>query len=131
MDLLLPVQKASFQGIYELMEGVFVPKALEWVTIEDVTQCAFENQRGLTFVMAKSNIAGRAAYILNTTKQLTDSPFNLEVSDVLQIIYANMTNIIGPFSNTFSNIHLVHFNIVKIDDPINVSLAVVQLPKGG
>lgn len=143
MATTLPVQKASFRGLYETVGGIFTPKPLEW-TLADYDlliydpNFEFRNTRGLTFVLIKINYSPVSWILgLRVFKTIDDIPINLELGGVTIVISSlpgQKQNIIGPFSYVFDANEIVQFSLRRSGIPMlpneSLSLAVISLPHG-
>jgi hypothetical protein len=142
MEVTFPVQKASFRGIYEMVNGVFTPKSLDWFVltdeeVENTVNFQFENKRGLTLMIVKHNCAFNWICQVLTPKEIVDNPFNLLLGGISANIAYQVNekqNIIGPFSGSFDLNGItqgeLHYNDTMMPGEI-MSAAVVCLPHGG
>jgi hypothetical protein len=141
MEYTFPVQKASFRGIYEMVNGIFTPKSLDWfvLTDEDLENSVnfyFENKRGLTFMIIKHTCIDSWTLQIPSTKKIVDNPFDLGlvgVSLYIPHVGLNNQNIIGPFSGSF-DIDGIISGILTYPGTMapgeSLSVAVVSLPQG-
>lgn len=139
MPEIIPVQTASFRGVYETIGGVFTPKALEWTvfddTIGEVIEIEFLNQRGLTFLLIKHDCIANWTLQLIPTKTVPDTPFYLDFEAFNVSIPATVgqkQNVIGPFSGSFdTNGYIQGLLIGEFSSPFEtVSIAAIRLPQG-
>ena len=140
MSEVLPIQKASFRGIYENVGGIFTPKPLEWTIFDSEFSSPidfeFTNKRGLTFVLLKINSFSLWVCQISVPKVITDIPFDLFMQQTNTYIVQNPPilnkgrNIIGPFSGSFDTNELVQGQLSgDFPSPYDtVSIAVVRLP---
>jgi hypothetical protein len=142
MEYTFPVQKASFRGIYEMVNGIFTPKSLDWfvLTDEDLENSVnfyFENKRGLTFMIVKHNCLERWILQIQSTKKIVDNPFDLGLvgtSVYISQLSNKKQNIFGPFSGSFDIDGIISGILIYPGTMMpgeSMSAAVVCLPHGG